>query len=46
MPQVDELKERLGPAQYITTLNLTKGYWQIHLTKEAREKTFTLEGQF
>ncbi|XP_068121096.1 uncharacterized protein [Hyperolius riggenbachi] len=39
MPRVDELIERLGPARYITTLDLTRGYWQIPLTPTAREKT-------
>lgn len=39
MPRVDELIERLGKAEYLTTLDLTKGYWQIPLTPEAREKT-------
>ena len=38
MPWVDELIERLGPARYLTTLDLTKGYWQVPLTKAAREK--------
>ena len=32
MPRVDELIERLGPARYLTTLDLTKGYWQVPLT--------------
>ena len=31
MPRVDELIEWLGPARYLTTLDLTKGYWQVHL---------------
>ena len=39
MPRVDDLIERLGPARYLTTLDLTKGYWQVPLTKSAREKT-------
>ena len=38
MPRVDELIERLGPARYLTTLDLTKGYWQVPLTRTAREK--------
>ena len=25
MPRVDEMIERLGPARYLTTLDLTKG---------------------
>ena len=39
MPRVDELIERLGPARYLTTLDLTRGYWQVPLTKTAQEKT-------
>ncbi|KAL0152472.1 hypothetical protein M9458_052195 [Cirrhinus mrigala] len=39
MPRVDELLDRLGRAQYITTLDLTKEYWQVPLTPAAREKT-------
>lgn len=39
MPWVDELIEWLGPARYITTLDLTKGYWQIHWSEETKEKT-------
>ena len=39
MPRVDELIERMGPARYLSTLDLTKGYWQVPLTRAAREKT-------
>ena len=39
MPRVDELIERLGPARYLSTLDLTKGYWQVPLARAAREKT-------
>ncbi|KAL0148818.1 hypothetical protein M9458_055827 [Cirrhinus mrigala] len=39
MPRVDELLERLGRARYITTLDLTKGYWQVPLSEEAKPKT-------
>ena len=28
MPRVDKLIDRLGKARYISTLDLTKGYWQ------------------
>jgi hypothetical protein len=38
MPRVDELIERLGPTRYLTTLDLTKGYWQAPLTRNAQEK--------
>ncbi|CAM4640595.1 unnamed protein product [Lepidochelys kempii] len=39
MPRVDELLGRLGEAQFITTLNLSKGYWQIPLDYTSKEKT-------
>ena len=39
MPRVDELIERLGPARFVSTLDLTKGYWQVPLTKRAKPKT-------
>ena len=29
MRRVDELIDRLGKARYISTLDLTKGYWQV-----------------
>ncbi|CAM5132671.1 unnamed protein product [Eretmochelys imbricata] len=38
-PRVDELLNWLGKAEYITALDLTKGYWQIPLAPESREKT-------
>nr|XP_015210947.1 PREDICTED: uncharacterized protein LOC107078390 [Lepisosteus oculatus] len=39
MPCIDELIERLGNARYISTLDLTKGYWQVPLAKEDKAKT-------
>ncbi|XP_075777530.1 uncharacterized protein LOC142827202 [Pelodiscus sinensis] len=39
MPRVNELLERLGKAHYISTLDLTKGYWQIPLTPASESKT-------
>ncbi len=39
MPRVDKLLDRLGKARFISTLDLTKGYWQIPLTRSSREKT-------
>uniref|UniRef100_A0AAQ4PTP4 ribonuclease H n=1 Tax=Gasterosteus aculeatus aculeatus TaxID=481459 RepID=A0AAQ4PTP4_GASAC len=39
MPRVDELLDRLGSARFFTTLDLTKGYWQIPLSPESKEKT-------
>jgi len=48
MPRVDEMIERIGKARFITTLDLTKGYWQVALAPEAQEKTAvaTPEGLF
>ena len=39
MPRIDELVDRLGMFTYYTTLDCTKGYWQIPLSPAAREKT-------
>ena len=39
MPRLDELIKHLGPARFISTLDLTKGYWQVPHTKRGREKT-------
>lgn len=39
MPRIDEMIERLGPARFISTLDLTRGYWQVPLTPQAKEKT-------
>lgn len=39
MPRVDDLLDDLGEASYITTLDLTRGYWQVPLSEEARQKS-------
>lgn len=39
MPRLEDLIERLGKANYITTLDLCKGYWQVLLAKEDRPYT-------
>ena len=39
MPRIDELIDRLGHARYITTLDLTRGYWQVPLAESAKSKT-------
>ena len=39
MPRVDELLEHLGKAKFITTLDLTKGYWQVLVAPDDRPKT-------
>ena len=47
MPRVDELIESLGNARFITTLDLTKGYWQVPMSTGSKAKTaFATPGGF
>ncbi|CAM5072193.1 unnamed protein product [Eretmochelys imbricata] len=39
MPRTDELLEKLGWAQFISTLDLTEGYWQVPLDESAKERS-------
>ena len=39
MPRIDDLIDQLGKAKYISTLDLTRGYWQVPLEKAVRHKT-------
>ncbi|CAM4551550.1 unnamed protein product [Lepidochelys kempii] len=39
IPRTDELLEKLGQAQFISTLDLTKGYWQVPLNESAKERS-------
>ncbi len=39
MPRVDELLDWLGTARFYSTLDLTKGYWQIPLSPLSKEKS-------
>eukprot|EP00731_Ephydatia_muelleri_P001672 Em0001g1672a len=39
MPRVDELLDQLGNSQYLTTLDLARGYWQVSVKLEDRHKT-------
>ena len=39
MPRIDDLIDRLGQAQYISTLDLTKGYWQVPVNGPDQHKT-------
>ncbi len=39
MPRVDELLDRLDTARFYSTLDLTKGYWQIPLSSLSKEKS-------
>ena len=44
MPRVDEMIDRTGRAKFISTLDLTKGYWQepVHRSKTAFVTPFGL----
>ena len=39
MPRIDDLLERLGEAKYISTIDLSRGYWQVPLRERAKEVT-------
>ena len=39
MPRIDEIIDQLGKARYISTLDLTKGYWQMPVAVKDRPKT-------
>ena len=39
MPSVDEMLDQIGNAQFISTLDLAKWYWQVPLSSENKEKT-------
>ena len=39
MPRVDELIDRLGDAKFITTLDLSRGYWQVPVREADQPKT-------
>jgi hypothetical protein len=39
MPRVEEVLDNVGAAKYISTLDLAKGYWQIPMARDSKEKT-------
>ena len=39
MPRVDKLINRLGNASFITTLDLTRGYWQVPVEEKSHPLT-------
>ena len=39
MPRIDDLIDRLGCAKYISTLNLSRGYWQVPVAESDWPKT-------
>ena len=38
MPRIDDLVDQLGGVQFITTLDLSKGYWQVPVRGEDRHQ--------
>ena len=48
MPQIDDLIDRIGQAKFLTILDLAKGYWQVPMSPESKEKTafITPQGLF
>jgi len=36
MPRMDELIDRLGNSRYITTLDLSRGYWPVPMSEKSR----------
>lgn len=48
IPLIDDILDKLGKANYFSTLDLTKGFHQIEIAKEDREKTAfsTLTGHY
>lgn len=38
MPRVDDILDDIGQAQYFTTLDLARGYWQVPVAEEDRQK--------
>lgn len=39
MPRIDDLLDGLGQAQFISTLDLMEGYWQVPVEASSRHKT-------
>ena len=48
MPRMDEVLNKVSKARYIGKLDLTKGYWQVPLDLESRQKSafFTPFGHY
>ena len=39
MPLIEDLLNAVGQSQYVTTLDLAKGYWQVPMAAEDKFKT-------
>ena len=39
MPRVDDMVDLVGGAHFVSTFDLTKGYWQVPVRRKDQEKT-------
>ena len=39
LTRINEIMDAVGQSKYLTTLDLTKGYWQVPMKKEDKTKT-------
>lgn len=39
MPRAEDILDALGGAAYISTLDMSKGHWQVPVEKSSRHKT-------
>ena len=39
LPRIDDIIDQIGGAKYLTTIDLTKGYWQVPVASSDRGKT-------
>ncbi|KAI9550771.1 hypothetical protein GHT06_004558 [Daphnia sinensis] len=48
LPRIEDVLDRLGGAQFFTSLDLESGFWQVPMAKEHQEKTafVTTDGLF
>jgi len=42
MPCIDDLLDHLGKAKFISTMDLTRGYWQVPVAEKDRSLSLTL----
>ncbi|GBN21578.1 Transposon Ty3-I Gag-Pol polyprotein [Araneus ventricosus] len=45
LPRIDDTLDALNGSQWFTTLDLKRGYWQVEVRPEDREKTAFTTGQ-